>query len=356
MMCAMSMLQKLGLGMAPSISEIEAYRARAFALNVPVLYVPEAIRVLQSDEPYITMEMKFIMLLEIWKKAVEIEQYRIWSGLITPDVSKQCELFNVLEQRNTWVKASMDKESFKAQIAELVKDGDVDRIVDIFAGMYRSLESQYRKKLEIYANKQTDPKNYRLPPSKDMKMLRVDLFYVRTRIPRYCPYCETFLAEKWADITGYNWLRNQMSDGKGILEELHLDKLQYNLVEWPSDWNDGICSGKDHPDYSHVLTKEGINYLTAKGVLVNPFFPSMMVTLLQESKPYRSFIFRALGEKRRVTNPETGKKEDKLKFKIRELIFAFLEGNDMQMRSIIARTPTRDPNRAIVNDPRLYRY
>jgi hypothetical protein len=352
-------------GNVPS-KEIDNLRMRLFAMNTPVLHVREAIRVFQSDSPFVSFDMKCALLMEIWKKAVEIENYRIWNGLITEDLSEQCQLHEALTWRNAWVMASMNQDDFKREIQQHVDDGDVDGLISMFAGMYKDLEEQFNHTIEIVRNKQTNAKAYRTwDRPEDVKLLRIDLMYVKTRLPQFCMYCETFLNEEnnWADFTGYNYVRNQLKSskmiekvgGKGILAELELDNSQYKLVEWPSDWNDRFCIGRDHPEYSHALTREGINYMFSKGVLINPFFPSMVLTILQKDHHYRSQIIRGLGEKVKVKDPTTGNKKIKVKFNTREIILAFCEGKDERIQSLIAKSTTRDPTRATVNDPGLYK-
>ena len=310
--------------------------------------------------------MKYALFKEIWKKAVEIENYRIWNNMITTNFYEQCQLHEALASCNAWVMASMDKNDFRREIEQQVADGDVDGIISRFAGMYKNLEEQFNHTIEIVRNKQTNEHAYRIwDRIENVKLLRIDLMYVKTRVPDSCMYCDTFLNEEgnWADYTGYNYVRNQLKTqkmiekigGRGILSELQLDNSQYKLIEWQCDWHDRFCVARDHPDYSHVLTKEGTNYMFAKGVLINPFFPSMVITLIQNKTHFRSQIIRALGEKIFVKDPNSGKKVKKVRFNTREIILAFCEGKSERIQSLISKSSTRDPTRAMINDPALFK-
>jgi len=200
---------------------------------------------------------------------------------------------------------------------------------------------------------------------KNIASLEIDLYYIWSRIAPHCPFCERML-----EHDDYKWLKCENNDN--IRNFLQLDKSKYVFKEIKCDWNDRSSDHDDHPHYSDVPTREGANWIRARGKSILSF-PTMVIrlhTLNPIKSTQTTFIrrtFRALGTWEPMfletettsgkiyepaINRETGEQEYDFVFHIKDLLLGFLEDSKQKVDEIIKKG-THGPQRDIFAHDKL---
>lgn len=267
-----------------------------------------------------------------------------------PGGKSQRVLYDALERANNnylfFINASTSIEKLEEYARPFVQSNDIEGLKDLFMRVFEELQSEYSLQLQkMQSTKTKTERGWHIDPSRIM-YFEPELFYITTRGPVTCAFCERLLNEEGK--SGYYFLK------KGIFEEIaDLKEDQYYLNEVKCDWCDRYCFEDTHRSYSSAFTPEGLNYFYAKGLLSIPRFPAMRLTLYDRNRHKRQEIIRALGKMYRVKDERTGKTRLKFMYTIRELVLSFLEGSERKMRHVRRQNLHADPSDFRGNDPTL---
>jgi len=258
-------------------------------------------------------------------------------------------------------KTSERASSLEDKAKEILANGDIAKLYEFFMGNMQEMAGYFSQKIENYKTKlysapNTSIDNFSIKLN-NIDKVEIQLFYIWSRIPPKCPFCERLLQHE-----DMNWLRAVSKEN--ILTELNLDKNKYTFKEIRCDWNDRWASEEHDSHYSDQLTDEGMNYFFARGCDIQ-YFPSMIIKFTPIKGKIRKETIRALGkwdyvftmkegEQAIEIDPETKQPVLDFFFNVREIVLTFLEGNTSRLDERIKDSTHGEQFGTKVNDKPLF--